>query len=141
MELAFLRLARVDLSPPPPQPVSHRLLACLLPSLYASDITYHRQNRNYILRIRLSQGLQIPESVLPEQTGSPPLHESHLGHFKEVGSGACFEAIAHVVQHGGQHAPVHALAEFYHACCEAVALLGEGLYGAAGDAISGGDGC
>lgn len=128
VELTLLCLSRIDLD------TRRRLVSTVHPSPQSQ--TYHHQHRNQILWLRLSQRAQILESILTKQTRRPALDKSHLSHLKQICPRARLQTITHMVQHSGQHAPVHALAEFDDSSGEAVALLCQGLDRASGDSVA-----
>jgi hypothetical protein len=101
---------------------------------------YHDQNRNNILGIRGRQSPHAPKPILPQQPRRPTLDVRHLRHFEQIVARACLQPVAHVVQHNGEHAPAHSLAEFYHARCKAVAGLRQGLHDAARNSVAAGYG-
>lgn len=85
--------------------------------------THHHKNRNQILRFGLSQSPQVPKPIIPQQPRGPALNKSNLRHLEQIRARASFKSIAHMIQNGRHHTPVHALAEFDNAGGEAVALL------------------
>jgi hypothetical protein len=98
--------------------------------------THHHKNRNQILRLGLRQSSQILKPIIPQQTRRPTLDKCNLGHLQQIGARASLESVAHMIQDGSHHAPVHALAEFDDAGGEAVALLRQCLDCTAGDFVA-----
>lgn len=88
-----------------------------------SPKTHHNKNRNQILGLRLSQSPQILKPIIPKQPRGPTLNKSNLRHLEQIRARPSFKSIAHMIQHGCHHTPVHALAEFDDAGGEAVTLL------------------
>ena len=98
-----------------------------------------QQYRQQVLGLGLRHRPQPLVPILPKHPGRPTLDERDLGQVQQIGSGAGFQPIDHVLERGLEHAPAHCGAEVDHARGEAFADLREGLHEAAGDFVLAGD--
>ena len=98
-----------------------------------------QQYRQQVLGLGLRHRPQPLVPILPKHPGRPTLDERDLGQVQQIGPGAGFQPIDHVLERGLEHAPAHCGAEVDHARGEAFADLREGLHEAAGDFVLAGD--
>ena len=94
-----------------------------------------QQYRQQILGLGLGHRPQSLVPILPKHPGRPTLDERDLGQVEQVGPGAGFQPVDHVLECGLEHAPAHRVAEVDHARREAFADLREGLHEATGDFV------
>ena len=98
------------------------------------------ENGHEVFTLRSSDRPDALEAVLPEDAGRAALDEGDAREVQQVGLGAGFEPVAHVLQHAAEHAPAHARAELDHAGRKPFARLREVLHEAAGGVVLAGDG-